>query len=187
MASNEIVGVDANGEVTLAHPNFFTQLDLPPAVGQSFPPNKRPVLKWNKERTALVDTGKVRDIDAEIQAASVGITPYDCLERVQGNLDRLGEVLPDSSASTQDMDVSDYPQTLAEEKAVSDMADLIQKEALNVRQQQDSAGLQKDVLGGDGKPADAASVSRQGADSGAAPSASQTEGQESAEKEGGLK
>ena len=56
-----------------------------------------------------------------------------------------------------------------------------------IQQQQDSAGLQKDVLGGDGKPADAASVSRQVADSGAAPSASQTEGQEGAEKEGGLK
>ena len=38
--------------------------------------NVQPVFKWNKERTELVKVGE-RDVDKEIQACAVGVTPYE--------------------------------------------------------------------------------------------------------------
>ena len=83
---SESVKVDSNGEL-IAPSHYYTQNDLPVPHDSLVYSNIVDDFKWNKERTALVKVGS-HDRDKEIQAAVVGITPYDILERTQADFSK---------------------------------------------------------------------------------------------------
>lgn len=100
--------VDKDG--VIVSKNYYTIDNPPPFVDNpKLYTNVQPVMKWNKERTELVQVG-VKDVDKEINAAAVGITPYALLERVQHG---DASAIPDNS-NLQYGDVSDLPTTEAE-------------------------------------------------------------------------
>lgn len=98
---------------------YYTPLDPPPCEDHLVYSNIQPVMKWNKERTALVKVGE-HDVDKEISASAVGITVYDLLRRVQS-----GEVGALNREECFYDDVSGDPETLAEQKAVVEAADQV--------------------------------------------------------------
>ena len=103
-----MIQVDKDG--VIVSKNYYTIDNPPPFVDNpKLYTNVQPVMKWNKERTELVQVG-VKDLDKEINAAAVGITPYALLERVQHG---DASALPDNS-NLQYGDVSDLPTTEAE-------------------------------------------------------------------------
>lgn len=94
-----------DGEIVYYSPRVRPSQEDNPALYK----NVQPVFKWNKERTELVKVGE-RDVDKEIQDASIGITPYELQERCQ----RLGD---DSLMNVKQgfyADVTGAPETLGE-------------------------------------------------------------------------
>ena len=101
--------------------------------------NVQPVYKWNKERTELVKVGE-RDVDKEIQACAVGITPYDLMERVQ-SMDA-----PELHRKTGFYeDITSLPETTGDAVKAAALLDkltaLNEKEQNNVLGRENAAGL----------------------------------------------
>ena len=69
----------------------------------------RPVFSWNKDGTALVKTGEI-DIQEEINAAAVGVTPYEIMDR----LAKTGDESPLHASDGFTGDVSDVPDNMAD-------------------------------------------------------------------------
>ena len=67
------------------------------------------VLQWDEKHTSLVKTG-VRDLQKEVNAAAVGVTPYEVIERAvrSGDLSLFGQ----DSGSV--VDVSNVPDNVSE-------------------------------------------------------------------------
>lgn len=127
--------------------------------------NVQPVFKWNKDRTELVKVGE-RDVDKEIQACAVGITPYELLERTQ-SLDA-----PEFRKTTGFYeDVTALPETTGE--AVKAAALLDKLVAINEKEQ-------KDVLGRENK---AGVPSSPAVDSAGSSGANQSAGEKAGGKE----
>lgn len=103
--------------------HYYTPLDLPPVGKEDCPNVPIPVMVWNDDRSALVKKGE-RDLQAEIDAAAVGLGVYDLLRRAQH-----GDT---SSFDGQPIygDFTDNPETLSEAKDVTDAADKV-KEFIN--------------------------------------------------------
>ena len=139
---------NADGECVYFSPRVLPSHEDNPALYV----NKVPVFKWNKDRTELVKVGE-RDVDKEIQDASIGITPYDLIDRIQ----RLGDDSPLHAKEGFGGDFTDFPETLGEacdkardlDKFEDDL--IKKKEAQNVQQSKDTGKpLDGDSHGGGG-------------------------------------
>lgn len=86
----------------------------PPASVTPSGDKVRPVFSWNKDGTALVKTGEV-DIQAEIDAAGVGITPYEIIDRMT----KTGDASPLEASKGVYADASDIPDNISDIKRVS--------------------------------------------------------------------
>lgn len=126
IVSGSALKADANGEV-IAPSHYYTQNDLPVPRDSLVYSNIVDDFKWNEKRTGLVKVGS-HDRDKEIQAASVGITPYDILERTQADFSKPAFHVTEGVYA----DVSGMPETLADEKIILDNVDVL-KEAQNVQ------------------------------------------------------
>ena len=115
-------------------PVFYTQDNLPPVTYNDCPNVPVPVMAWNDDRTALVQVGK-RDLQAEIQAAAVGLGVYDLLRRAQH-----GDVTGFDGVPLYG-DFTDNPETLSEAKDVVDASEKV-KDYLNGQSQQVARGAQ---------------------------------------------
>lgn len=135
----ESIKVDSNGEV-ISPSHYYTQNDLPAPHDSLVYSNIVDDFKWNEKRTALVKVGS-HDRDKEIQAAVVGITPYDILERTQADFSKPAFHATEGVYA----DVSGMPETLADEKIILDNVDAL-KEMQNV--QSNSGQGQADDRGG---------------------------------------
>lgn len=75
----------------------------------------QPVYSWNDDHTALVQTGEV-NTDEEINAAAVGVTPYEIIDRVS----RTGDESPLHQRAGRFGDVSGLPDNISDLKACAD-------------------------------------------------------------------
>lgn len=81
----------------------------PPASVTPSGDKLRPVFNWNKEGTALVKTGEV-DIQADIDAAAVGITPYEIIDRMT----KTGDSTPLEASKGVYGDASNIPDNISD-------------------------------------------------------------------------
>jgi hypothetical protein len=121
MVPGSALKADANGEV-IGPSHYYTQNDLPAPHDSLVYSNIVDDFKWNENRTALVKVGS-HDRDKEIQVASVGITPYDILERTQADFSKSAFHATEGVYA----DVSGMPETLADEKIILDNVEALKE------------------------------------------------------------
>lgn len=76
------------------------------------------IMQWNKDQTALVKVGE-RDIQKEINAAAVGVTPYELLATVLKTGDE--SLLSQNEGASGDF--SGMPETMSDALKVQDQAE----------------------------------------------------------------
>jgi len=129
-----MVTEDVKKPEAVKKPVYYTQDNLPPVTYNDCPNVPVPVMAWNDDRTALVQVGQ-RDLQAEIQAAAVGLGVYDLLRRAQH-----GDVSCFDGAPLYG-DFTDNPETLSEAKDVVDASEKV-KDYLNGQPKQVATGPQ---------------------------------------------
>lgn len=98
---------DKSASVRVAYWDCFPPASVTPSGDRI-----EPVFSWNKDHSALVQVGE-RDVQAEHDAAAVGVTPYEVIDRCIKTGDLLN--LSDPGLS---VDLSAAPESLADVAAL---------------------------------------------------------------------
>lgn len=90
----------------------------------------KPVIRWNQDRTDLVDTGEKIDLVEEYKARAKGTTVYELIAAC-GGIENLETIIPQPEGNT--VDLSGIPEF---EHTLNELATKVVNETLQKHQQQ---------------------------------------------------
>lgn len=85
----------------------------------------KPIIKWNKERTDLIETGEVIDVLEEMKARAKGTTVYELINAC-GGVDNLIATIPPNKGTN--ADYSQFPEFSSQMRELAEQVKALTEE-----------------------------------------------------------